>query len=119
MNEVIVFREAQSSRPLFRAKHAYSFWSRLRGLIGRPALAPEEALLLTPCGGVHTFGMRNAIDVVFLNAGKTIVKCVPELRPGRTATARGARHVLELAPGALQRTGLRAGDSLEWTEARE
>ena len=47
---------------------ARSFLQRARGLLGRAPLAADEALLIRPCSSIHTFGMRFAIDVVFIDA---------------------------------------------------
>ena len=77
--------------------------SRLRGLLGRDELAPEEGLLLTPESSVHTFFMRFPLDVVFLEADLTVLSVREHLRPWRTAGHRGARSVLELPAGACER----------------
>lgn len=54
--------------------------ARRRGLLGRDGI--EGALLLTPASSVHTFGMRFAIDVAYLD-GKARVRAVRTMRPGR------------------------------------
>ena len=50
-----------------RVRMADRWWLRLRGLIGRPALTHGAGLLLAPCQGVHTLGMRSCLDVLFLD----------------------------------------------------
>jgi hypothetical protein len=90
---------------------------RMRGLLGRPRLPPDRALLLEETRSVHTFGMRFPIKVAFLR-GDLMVLRVACLRPGRIALPRPAtRHVLELSEGAdvrrgdhLMRHGRREGD---------
>lgn len=88
---------------------ARSFSQRLRGLLGRRSMAPDEALLLAPCTSVHTCWMWFAIDVVFLNAAGEVVRVVPRLGPWRFAWARGAHACLELPAGGAARAGLYAG----------
>lgn len=90
---------------------AKSYFTRLRGLIGR-ALAEGEGLMLTPCSQIHTFFMGYAIDVVYLDKQGRVLKIEPEVPPGRIQkTVRGSKHVLELrAKGAA---GLKQGDILE------
>jgi uncharacterized membrane protein (UPF0127 family) len=83
---------------------------RLRGLLGRAALAPGEALLLPRTRSVHTWGMRFAIDAVFLDGDGCVID-VRTLRPWRIAAVRRARSVLELAAGEAARLGLRPGSS--------
>ncbi len=87
-------------------------WTRLRGLLGRRALAEEEGLLIRPAGSVHTLFMLFPIDVVFLDRGNTIVKIVERLRPWRIAGARRAKRTLELPAGAAARHGLALGEPL-------
>jgi uncharacterized membrane protein (UPF0127 family) len=94
--------------------HARRFFERLRGLLGRPALQAQEALLLSPCGQVHTFGMHTALDVVFLDQQGRVLKCVETLRPNRVSGAARARHTLELAAGSIARQGLCVGDRRVW-----
>jgi len=82
---------------------ANTFWSRLKGLLGRASLPPQQGLLIRPCHSVHTLGMRFAIGVVFLNADNEILKILPELVPGRLSpVVKGSRQVLELHPQTLQ-----------------
>lgn len=96
-----------------RVRVAESFWTRLRGLLGRPALEPGEGLLIVPSSGVHMFGMRQALDVALLDRDDHVVATYPELRPWRaTSVHREARCALELPPGTLERTGTGVGDRL-------
>jgi uncharacterized membrane protein (UPF0127 family) len=92
---------------------ADTFWTRLRGLVGRKELAESEGLLIRPAGSVHTFFMRFPIDVVFLDREDAVVKVVPALPPRRLAAARRARRVLELSAGLCARKGLAVGERLE------
>ncbi|MFI1868173.1 DUF192 domain-containing protein [Streptomyces jumonjinensis] len=80
---------------------------RRRGLLGRDGI--EGAMLLTPCGGVHTFRMRFTIDVAYLDRESTVVD-VHTLVPGRLGRPRlRARHVLEAEGGAMAEWGVRRG----------
>ncbi|WP_407560818.1 DUF192 domain-containing protein [Streptomyces sp. 184] len=86
---------------------ASSFARRSRGLLGRDGLA--GALLLTPAQGVHTLGMRFAIDVAYLDRRLTVL-AVRTMPPGRLGRPRlRARHVLEAEAGAFARWGVRPG----------
>jgi uncharacterized membrane protein (UPF0127 family) len=93
-----------------RCALATSFWSRFRGLMGRASLADDEGMLFRPAGSIHMFFMRFAIDAVFCDAELRVLKVARALRPWRTAGARGAKVVLELAEGAA--ADLREGDVL-------
>jgi uncharacterized protein len=89
--------------------------TRRKGLLGRYALAPETGFVIAPSQGVHTFGMRFPIDIVFLDRELEVRKVVPELGPWRAAFARGARSALELPPGEAGRRGIAVGERLEST----
>jgi uncharacterized membrane protein (UPF0127 family) len=86
---------------------------RMRGLLGRRGLSEGEGLLLQPAGSIHTFFMRFPIDAVFLDAERRVLKIAPDVRPWRTAAAKRAKAVLELAAGEATRVGLATGDVLQ------
>ena len=83
---------------------------RRRGLLGRTSLAPKSALVLSPCGAIHTAFMRFAIDVIFLDRDGRAVRILRELGPWRMALALRARSVVELPSGCLDGMDLLPGD---------
>ncbi|WP_324796800.1 DUF192 domain-containing protein [Streptomyces cyaneofuscatus] len=90
---------------------AASYRSRTRGLLGRDGV--DGALLLTPAGSVHTFRMRFAIDVAYLDRKFTVL-AVRTMEPGRLGLPRlRSRHVVEAEAGAMERWGVRPGVRLE------
>lgn len=92
---------------------ARSFRKRLIGLLGRGRLQAGQGLWLKPCRGIHTLGMRCAIDVVFLDASQRVVGIERRLPPNRIRMQlRAARSVLELPPGTIRATDIRVGDRL-------
>jgi uncharacterized protein len=94
---------------------AESFAARLRGLLGRRALPAREGILIRRESSVHTFFMRFAIDVVFLDADERVLRVDANVGPWRLKACRGARSVLELAAGAS--AGLSVGDRIELRDA--
>ena len=97
-----------------RLRPAHTHWTRLRGLLGTRSLPAGEGLWIRPCRQVHMFGMRYAIDVVFLDAAHRVVALVSQLEPGRISPkVRDATSVLELPAGTIGRTGLANGAHLE------
>jgi uncharacterized membrane protein (UPF0127 family) len=86
----------------------------MRGLLGRDGLEPDEGILLRPASSVHTFFMKFAIDVVFLDRDGGVLKVVSNLEPWRLAGARRSKAVLELPAGRSAEVDLRAGDELEY-----
>lgn len=101
-----------------QANWARSIWERMRGLIGRPPLRAGNALLITPCSSVHTFGMQYPLDLVFLNARGRAVKLVSNLRPRRIAGCLGAKHVLEMPAGSIEAFQIEPGQIFNWEVVR-
>ncbi len=96
-----------------RAWVADSFWLRLRGLLGRPALQPGEGMLIRPCSSVHTCFMGYPLDLVFLDEGCRVLRARKALPPFRfTLGPQGSHCVLELPAGGIDTLGVREGDTL-------
>ena len=92
-----------------RVPVAVTFLSRLLGLA---LLAPEragEGLLIPRCRSVHTFGMRFAIQVVFVDAANRPLADRGAVGPNRVLRERRAAGVVEL-PCPQRRGRLDAAD---------
>jgi uncharacterized protein len=95
---------------------ANTYFTRLRGLLGRKGLEPGEGLLIVPSRGVHMFGMRFPLDVLLLDEERRVRKLYPNLQPGKTTGMhRGIRFALELPVGTIAATETQEGDEITWT----
>ena len=74
---------------------ASTFRDRLVGLAWRRE-PPAEGLLLPCTRSVHTFGMRFALDLHWLDAAGGVVRIDRAVPPRRLRTCLRARAVLEL-----------------------
>lgn len=99
------FGRRHGSVPPLRLRLAASFWRRAAGLFLLRDMGPHEGLWLRPCSAVHTFGMRRAIDVVFMDRRGRILKTVHALHPNRAAWCEGADSVVELPAFYCRRHG--------------
>ena len=99
----MILREAETGRAIAeQAEIADTFWKRGIGLIGRKSLAEGAALWLEPCNGIHTFGMRFAIDVLYLDKNGVALRLLPNTRPNRICLPlRGVRVTVEFPAGTL------------------
>ena len=88
---------------------AASFRSRLVGLLGQRSMPLQQGLWIEPCNCVHTFGMRFAIDLVFIDRHRTILRVVRNLRPWRVAACLRSRAVIEMSAGACDHLQLDPG----------
>ncbi len=75
---------------------ASGFRTRLLGLAGLERERAGAGLLIPRCSSVHTFGMRFALDLVFLDADGRVLSRREGVGPCRFARHRGAGAVLEL-----------------------
>ena len=87
--------------------------TRIVGLLGERELLPGDGLLIVPSQGVHTVGMRFAIDVVFLDNAWKVIAIRRDLRPFRvTRLFWKAAAVLELRSGAVDSSRTLVGEEL-------
>jgi len=100
-----------------RALIADSSHTRRTGLLKHTGLADGEGLWIVPTEGIHMFGMKFDIDVVFLNKQRKVLKVSPNMASSgfrrRMSLCLPAHSVLELPAGMAARTQTVVGDQLE------
>lgn len=100
-----------------QAVRTHTPWARLKGLLGRTSLSPNEALVLSPCNSIHTFFMRFTIDAIFIDAQGTVLKLYPHLKPNRlTQIHWHAKDVIEIPSGTIERWKIKLGDVLKFED---
>ena len=87
--------------------------SRRKGLLGRDGLDAGCAVAIAPCQGVHTFGMRFAIDIVAVTREGVVVKIRSSVPRRRIVLALRAFAIIELESGAANTADLQVGDRLQ------
>ncbi|MGA7339119.1 MAG: DUF192 domain-containing protein, partial [Terracidiphilus sp.] len=97
-----------------RLEVAGSGKKRRKGLLGREGLSPGEGLWIVPCESVHTFFMRFAIDLIYLDSGNRIRKARSAVGPWRLSACFTAHSVLELGAGTIRATETQRGDMVEF-----
>jgi uncharacterized membrane protein (UPF0127 family) len=90
---------------------------RNKGLLGRNGLGAGEGLWIVPCESVHTFFMRFAIDLVYLDRKHKVKKVRSAVGPWRLSACFTAHSVLELPAGTIRNTQIQCGDVLEFSPA--
>lgn len=96
----VIFETVSGPCSIARVQLALTFGRRCSGLLGRAPPGPGYAMYLAPCSAVHTWGMRFALDLIFVARDGRLVRVVPGVRPWRMV--RGGRRawgVLELQAG--------------------
>jgi uncharacterized membrane protein (UPF0127 family) len=93
---------------------ADSVFTRMKGLLGKDSLPHGSGLWLNPCRGVHTFGMKFSIDVVFLNREHRVIAIINEMKPNRmTAIYPTVATVLELPATSVADAHLSTGNIID------
>jgi uncharacterized membrane protein (UPF0127 family) len=74
--------------------------TRGKGLARMDDMPATLALHLVPCRSVHTFGMRFALDLIWLDRAGGVVRVDTAVPPRRVRTCLRARSVLEVRAGS-------------------
>lgn len=94
-----------------------TFFSRLKGLLGKKELNEGEALILTKTNNVHSFFMQFAIDLIFLNKQKVVIQTIINFLPNKVSPKiKESYYVVELSANFLLKTQINCGDYLYWEE---
>lgn len=85
---------------------------RRTGLLKHERLEPGEGLWIEPCESVHTFFMKFAIDLVYLDKQHRVCKVRHAVPPWRLSACFTAHSIIELPAGTARQTGTQVGDQL-------
>ena len=98
---------------------ATSYFTRLKGLIGKQNLNTGEGMLFPDCNNIHMWMMSIPIDVVFLKTNAplkewSIVEVRTGIKPWKLFPlyCSKASDVLELPSGSVQKMNLKVGEVL-------
>src|SRR5580704_7267552 len=87
--------------------------TRLKGLLGKVRLKPDDGIWLSPSRGIHTIGMLFAIDVIYLDAANRVIHLVEHLGPFRISPVRiKCASILELPSRTIYSSNTQVGDDL-------
>ena len=91
---------------------------RRTGLLKHDRLDPGQGLWIVPCESVHSFFMKFAIDLVYLDRDRKVRKVRHRMVPWRLSACLTAHSILELPAGAVAASGTEKGDQLEMAEEK-
>jgi len=90
---------------------------RMKGLLDKKDLKRGEALIIKPCDSIHTFFMRFAIDVIFLDREQRVDLAINCLKPWRLSPlCWKAKFAIELPSGVIQDSRTEKGDEISITD---
>jgi len=86
--------------------------TRRTGLLKHKGLERGQGLWIVPCESVHTFFMKFAIDLVYIDKNHKVKKVRHAVAPWRLSACLAAHSIIELPAGAAKESGTVAGDDL-------
>ena len=86
---------------------------RRTGLLKHTNLDEGQGLWIVPSESVHTFFMKFALDLIYLDRKKRVRGVRKAVVPWRMSMCFAAHSVIELPVGTVERTGTQKGDELE------
>ena len=113
---ILVRNQTRNTVIADRVEVADTAAKRRTGLLKHKGLNPGEGLWIIPCEAVHSFGMKFAIDVVYIDRKKRVRKTRAAMVPRRISGCLLAHSVLELPVGAIKSSGTQPGDQLLFEE---
>ncbi|HCO18668.1 MAG TPA: hypothetical protein DIT39_03530 [Tissierellales bacterium] len=88
---------------LDKLKLADNYSKRLKGLLGRSSLTSGEGLIIRPCNSIHTYRMKFAIDVLYIDKKNIVLKVVDSIKPDRLGPLiLKSAYVIEASAGAFR-----------------
>lgn len=91
-------------------KTANNFKTRLIGLIGKKKI--ENGLIFYNCSSIHTFFMKDNIDIVFLDKNFKIIQLYKNVKKNKIIIEIKAKHTLELPKGYIEYLSLQMNETL-------
>lgn len=110
--KIVVRNQTRSTILADAAELADTSEKRRTGLLKHESLGQGEGLWIVPCESVHSFFMKFAIDLVYMDKNKKVKKVRHSMVPWRVSACLSAHSILELPAGAVAATGTQAGDQL-------
>ena len=108
-----VFNRNRESFLGLRVALADTLRTRLKGLLGKRSVEPDDGLWLVPSHGIHTIGMRFAVDLIYLDSANRVIYLVEHLGPFRISPIwMRCASILELPSRAIYSSHTQVGDDL-------
>jgi uncharacterized membrane protein (UPF0127 family) len=116
--KIVVRNQTRNTVLADAAELADTSEKRRTGLLKHNRLDPGQGLWIVPCESVHSFFMKFAIDLVYLDRNKKVRKVRHRMVPWRLSACLTAHSILELPAGVVAASGTQPGDQLEIEEER-
>jgi uncharacterized membrane protein (UPF0127 family) len=108
-----VFNRTREAFLGLRVAPADTWRMRLKGLLGRSGVKPDDGIWLVPSRGIHTVGMRFAIDLIYLDSANRVIHLVEHLGPFRISPVKiKCASILEVRSRIIYHSNTQIGDEI-------
>ena len=98
-----------NNKKIIKLNIADNFFTRIKGLMFKKNI--KQGLLINPCNSVHTFFMREKIDVLYIEKNGKIIDMIHQMKPNRIGKINfTARYVIELPSTTLVKNNIKIND---------
>lgn len=88
----------------FKINKANTFSKRLKGLMFKKNI--KEGLFIPKCNNIHTFFMKDNIDVIMIDKNNKIVLIKKNLKKNKIIYKKEAYHTIELPKNSIENLNL-------------
>jgi uncharacterized membrane protein (UPF0127 family) len=112
-----IFNKTKGTLLAEHADLADTLFLRMKGLLDKNDIKKGQALIITPCDSIHTFFMRFAIDVIFVDRRNRVDFTITSIKPWRLSRlCWRAKFAIELPSGVIRDSHTEKGDEISITD---
>lgn len=98
---------------LTEVRIARKFFERFCGLMFKKQISDSDVIVFPRCNSIHTFFMRDCIDVIFVGQSGAVIRIVEGLKPWRLLWPQAkAQHCIEMSKQRAKALGIFEGKHL-------
>lgn len=103
------------SQEIIEVKIASSTFSRMMGLMGKSNI--DYALFFNHCNNIHTFFMKEPIDVIYIDKESKIIYMDNPINPWKMGKIiKKSKSLIELPEGTIKKYNIYVGQKINFKE---
>lgn len=103
------------NKEIIEVRLAISIFSRMKGLMGKKNI--DFALFFNHCNNIHTFFMKEPIDVLYIDKNSIIVYIDKPINPWKMGKIiKKSKSIIELPQGTVKKYNINIGQKINFKE---
>lgn len=103
------------NKEIIEVRLATSTFSRMKGLMGKKNI--DFALFFNHCNNIHTFFMKEPIDVLYIDKNSMIVYIDKPINPWKIGKIiKKSKSIIELPQGTVKKYNINIGQKVNFKE---